>query len=368
MRRTVREEYIDSVKQALKQLRAINTRFEQRGQLLEVKDQLLEWQQTTADTLERYLGSDDANAFRDHYNFDPLGIDGQYLSNGIGQYDEMLSHFLRDATTTNITRGYADDVRVPLERIDELLDQLGDLWRRSQSNAFATAADGLRRWKERAYAVITSILGKDEAGEFYGKHAGKSWGNPEGTYDEQFTMYIEYLWDLKEEIQKYPHHVITQQETPPATKKSLPMQNRKVFIVHGHGHLKDAVARVIEKLKLEAIILDEKPGAGNTLIEKFEKYSDVGYAVVLLAPDDVGGKAGAPMHDRARQNVIFELGYFVGKIGRGRVCLLYVEEVEIPSDYFGVEYVPFDAKNSWKFKPAGELREAGYTIDLNLLS
>jgi predicted nucleotide-binding protein len=181
-------------------------------------------------------------------------------------------------------------------------------------------------------------------------------------------MYVEYLWDLKEEIQKDPHHVVTQQETPATATKKPAAHNRKVFIVHGHGHLKDAVARLIEKLDLEAIILDEKPGAGNTLIEEFQKYSDVGYAVVLLAPDDVGGMAGGATHDRARQNVIFELGYFVGKIGRGLVCLLYVEGVEIPSDYFGVEYVPFDAKNSWKFKLAGELREAGYAIDFNLLS
>jgi predicted nucleotide-binding protein len=368
MRRTVREDYVDSLKRALKELRAINTRFEQRGDLMEAKDELLEWQQDIADMLEHYLGPDDAAGFRDHYNFDLVGMNGQYLSTGIEQYDEMLSHFLQNASTTNITRGYADDVRVPLERIDELLDQLGDLWRRAHGNEFATAADGLRRWKERAHAVIASTLGKDEASEFYGKHAGKSWGNPEGTYEEQFKMYIEYLWDLKEEIQKYPHHVIAPAEPTSATKKNATAQNRKVFVVHGHGHLKDAVARVIEKLKLEAIILDEKPGAGNTLIEKFEKYADVGYAVVLLAPDDVGGKAGEAMHDRARQNVIFELAYFVGKIGRGRVCLLYVEGVEIPSDYFGVEYVPFDSKSSWKYKLAGELREAGYTIDFNLLT
>lgn len=367
MRKTVREEYIDSLKQALKDLRAINTRFQQRGDLMEAKERLLEWQNHTADAFGRYVGSDDAEGFRDHYNFDPLGMDRQYLITGIEQYEEVLSHLLQNAPTSNITRGYADDVRVPLERIDELLAHLGDLWRRSQANQFATAADGLRRWKERAHAVITSILGGDEASEFYAKQAGTNWGNPEGTYDERFTMYVEYLWDLKEEIQKHPHHVVTHQETPATTTKKPPPQNRKVFIVHSHGHLKDAVARIIEKLELEAIILDEKPGAGNTLIEKFQKHSDVGYAVVLLAPDDVGGKAGGATHDRARQNVIFELGYFVGKIGRGLVCLLYVEGVEIPSDYFGVEYVSFDAKNAWKLKLAAELREAGYAIDFNLL-
>jgi predicted nucleotide-binding protein len=103
-------------------------------------------------------------------------------------------------------------------------------------------------------------------------------------------------------------------------------------------------------------------------LRKVEKYSDVGYAVVLLAPDDFGGKKGEDLHERARQNVIFELGYFVGKLGRGRVCLLYGEGVELPSDLAGVEYVQFDSKGAWRYRLGGELKEASYSIDLNKLS
>jgi hypothetical protein len=114
---------------------------------------------------------------------------------------------------------------------------------------------------------------------------------------------------------------------------------RKVFVVHGHDSgARDAVARFLGKIELEAIILQEQPDQGLTIIEKFETYaSQVGFAVVLLIPDDLAGPTSAPSQtSRARQNVIFELGYFAGKLGRGRTCLLRKGEIEIPSDLYGV--------------------------------
>jgi predicted nucleotide-binding protein len=98
--------------------------------------------------------------------------------------------------------------------------------------------------------------------------------------------------------------------------------------------MKESVARFLEKLDLRPIILHEQPNKGRTVIEKFEAHSDVGFAVVLLTPDDVGGLASSPdkLSRRARQNVILELGYFIGKLGRAKVCALYKEGVEIPSD------------------------------------
>jgi predicted nucleotide-binding protein len=173
------------------------------------------------------------------------------------------------------------------------------------------------------------------------------------------------LCDLKEEIQKYPEHLLA----PPKVEKLAPVHevNRQVFIVHGHGNLKDAVARVLTTLDLEPVILQEQPAAGLTLIEKVEKHSNVGFAVVLIAPDDFGGKRGAEAQDRARQNVIFELGYFVAKLGRGRVALLYSDGVEIPSDLAGIEYISYDSKDAWKYRLAKELKGARYDIDLNKL-
>jgi predicted nucleotide-binding protein len=144
--------------------------------------------------------------------------------------------------------------------------------------------------------------------------------------------------------------------------------SRKVFVVHGHDHgAKDAMARFLEKIELQAIILHEQPDQGFTIIEKFETYAkQVAFAVVLLTPDDLGGAASVPVQAaRARQNVIFELGYFVGKLGRGRACLLRKGDVEIPSDLYGVIYTDMDTAEGWKLKLVKELKAAGLQFDAN---
>ena len=102
-------------------------------------------------------------------------------------------------------------------------------------------------------------------------------------------------------------------------------------------------------------------------MEKVERHAEVAFAVVLLTPDDVGAVATNPadVHPRARQNVIFELGYFLGKLGRKRVAALRKGEVEKPSDYDGVVYTPFDSAGAWKLLLARELKSAGLNVDLN---
>ena len=142
--------------------------------------------------------------------------------------------------------------------------------------------------------------------------------------------------------------------------------NNKVFIVHGHdAELKEKVARFILNIGLDPIILHEKPNLGKTIIEKFENYSDVSYAIVLLTPDDQGNSIeDNTLNKRARQNVIMELGYFIGKLGRSNVCALKKKEVEIPSDYLGIIYVDADNDGVWKNKIAQELIQAGLKIKL----
>ena len=141
----------------------------------------------------------------------------------------------------------------------------------------------------------------------------------------------------------------------------------KVFLVYGHDEtLLSQTARFLEKLGLEVILLREQPGQGQTIIEKLEHNSDVKFAVVLLTPDDLGKSVrGTELRPRARQNVIFELGYFIGKLGRQNVSILYRESVELPSDYFGIEYIKIDVENAWHFRLAKELRVAGLPVDLN---
>lgn len=142
-----------------------------------------------------------------------------------------------------------------------------------------------------------------------------------------------------------------------------------VFIVHGHNNeIKVTTALILQRLGLNPIILHEQANSGRTIIEKFEAHSNVGFAVVLLTADDEGkAKNGEALQSRARQNVILELGYFIGKLGRDRVCPLYGKGVELPSDLSGVVYVPIDENDAWKFSLAKELRAAGYEIDLNKL-
>jgi predicted nucleotide-binding protein len=144
------------------------------------------------------------------------------------------------------------------------------------------------------------------------------------------------------------------------------IDSRKVFVVHGHDEgAREAVARFLEKIGLEAVILHEKANQGRTVIEKVEAHSDVGFAVVLLTPDDEGCLKGGTLQPRPRQNVLLELGYFIGKLTRKRVCTLKVGELEIPSDWRGVVDEPFDNGGGWKQTLARELEAADYEIDWN---
>ena len=142
----------------------------------------------------------------------------------------------------------------------------------------------------------------------------------------------------------------------------------KVFIVHGRDNeAKIEVARFVEKLGLEAIILHEQVNSGMTIIEKIDKYSNVGFAIVLYTPCDVGySKENSELKKfRARQNVVFEHGYLISKIGRNNVCALVKEEVEIPNDMSGVVYLEMDEHYGWKLQLAKEIKSSGYEIDFN---
>lgn len=144
--------------------------------------------------------------------------------------------------------------------------------------------------------------------------------------------------------------------------------NRNVFVVHGRDEApREMVARFLNGLELVPIILQERASSGLTIIEKFEGAADVAFAVVLLTPDDVGGlnDNSKLLRPRARQNVIFELGYFAAALGRGRVVALVKGDVEVPSDYQGVAYIAFDQAGAWKMLLARELKKAGLNVDLN---
>jgi predicted nucleotide-binding protein len=144
----------------------------------------------------------------------------------------------------------------------------------------------------------------------------------------------------------------------------IDLSSRRVFIVHGHDDAaKLAVARFLEAIDIEPIILHEQANSGTTIIEKFEKHADVAFAVILMTPDDVGGKDEHSLKPRARQNVVAELGYFIGRLGRKGVAALVKGEVDIPSDFSGVAYTTLDDHGAWKTKLAKEMRAAGLKVD-----
>ncbi|EQB2597225.1 nucleotide-binding protein [Aeromonas salmonicida] len=145
-----------------------------------------------------------------------------------------------------------------------------------------------------------------------------------------------------------------------------PTLSRKVFIVHGHDDgARETVARFLERIGLEAIILHEQANQGRTVIEKVVAHGDVGFAVVLLTPDDEGCAKGGVQEPRARQNVLLELGYFIGRLGREKVCALKRGILEIPSDFAGVVWEEMDSNGGWKTALARELAAAGHNIDWN---
>lgn len=143
---------------------------------------------------------------------------------------------------------------------------------------------------------------------------------------------------------------------------------KKAFIVHGHDNAKKIeTARFLERIGFEAIILHEQANGGKTIIEKLEKYTEVGFGIVLYTPDDVGEAITnqTNLKPRARQNVVFEHGLLIGKLGRDKVFPLVTDHsIELPGDISGVVYM---SDNGWEFQLAKEVKALGYEVDLNKL-
>lgn len=184
------------------------------------------------------------------------------------------------------------------------------------------------------------------------------------TFHRRVNVCITRLESIRDRLELIPEspHI----SSPTSTNSATPSHD--VFIVHGHDEgARESVARLVERLGLRAVILHEQSNVGRTIIEKFEDSSDVGFAVVLLTPDDMGYPRDEPNQSapRARQNVIFELGYFMEKLRRERVAALYKEGVKLPSDIHGVVYVSMDDGGAWRFKLVEEMKAAGLPIDMN---
>ena len=219
--------------------------------------------------------------------------------------------------------------------------------------------------------------------------------NGKSPIDEKKLAYIVecFISGKVKDVKLCTHDFITsppEEKEEPIKVPTTPLgKKEKVFIVHGRDHkpMKE-LKSMLSDFGLNPIVLHEQPSGSRTIVEKLEKYSDVGYAFVILTPDDVGGSrdsesyhsAPIEMHGRftqrdiveefpsffntrARQNVVLEFGYFMGLLGRDRVCCLYKGAVELPSDMHGIVYIPFkDPINNVRNKIIKELKAAGYEI------
>ncbi|MGA2670499.1 MAG: nucleotide-binding protein [Dehalococcoidia bacterium] len=227
-------------------------------------------------------------------------------------------------------------------------------------------------WHEYNVEFLRRIFDSDELSKEY-SFWGAYWlaDNLQGQINqlsEDIATHITRLESIKQRLPLYPELASLSKPASPTSTQHPAPTTKAVFLVHGTDQaVKETVARYLMKLNLDPIILHEQPNLGDTIIEKLERTSPVAFSIVLLTPDD----QACPITDtstlkpRARQNVVFELGFFIGRLGREKVCALYTEGVELPSDFHGVVYIPFDASGAWRLSLARELKASGLDIDLN---
>ena len=261
-----------------------------------------------------------------------------------------------------------------IKKIESLIRRIDELQGIKRGSA------QFKKWRRDTQVALEHIFGNESRHiiDFNQiRYSLRTFSN--STPDHKFQQcYIEGLENAKhvlvsmiEEIQEYwdegsDADVLPQGEDIAVSPSQL--ESNKIFIIHGHdAGTKETVARFIAQLGLEPVILHEQTNQGRTIIEKFEDHSDVGYAIALITPDDTGSSVKEPenVRQRARQNVIFEFGYFLGKLGRKNVVALVKGDIEAPSDYSGVLYIPIDESGYWRFLLIKELKSAGYEVDAN---
>lgn len=242
------------------------------------------------------------------------------------------------------------------------------------SNDELDTLDERRRvWESYNKQLLINIFTSSEISEEYSTYLiSSSYYLPVPLFD----LIVQYKDRVKESLTRLKAiinriNLFPLSNTLSKQNTSMPNLGNDVFLVHGHNNeAKETVARFLEHLNLNVIILNEQDNIGQTIIEKLENHATlVGYAVVLLTGDDVGADRAMPndLKPRARQNVVLELGYFYGSLGRKRVCALREENLESPSDTDGILYVLFDMAGAWKLRLAREIKAAGIKVDLDLV-
>lgn len=261
-------------------------------------------------------------------------------------------------------------------QLSERIEIGEELFKRQVINQFdlQNLESDYRLWNDYNFEYLQQVfdipdneyaLNYNQAGFTFMGAMGEVQGNPIQSKKNTINYKLDNLKSLsaKSGLLKSSENKVTV-KTENNTKRNM----SQVFIVHGHDDLaKVETARFISNLGFEPIILHEQASSGQTIIEKIESYSNVGFGIVLYTPCDSGSKKGdeSNLKSRARQNVVFEHGFLIGKIGRKNVCALVKDSVETPNDISGVVYVSMSG--DWKLSVAKELRNSGYKVDMNLV-
>lgn len=227
--------------------------------------------------------------------------------------------------------------------------------------------EGTKYWISNLFEIkIFNIESKEKTEEIL-THYERQGVYISGRFTKGKVLALKFLKLHFEDVTSsfFPNHFDADKLEQKKKRKKRNTDFSSVFIIHGHDSaMLESTARFIERLEIKPIILHEQPNKGKTIIEKFEEYSNTAASICLLSPDDKCISADEESF-RARQNVIFEMGYFIGKIGRENVISLFRQEVEIPSDYSGVIYIKYDKTSAWKLLLSKELKTIGFEIDLN---
>jgi predicted nucleotide-binding protein len=266
----------------------------------------------------------------------------------------------------------------PLETVDPALAlrDLTSLLETANQLAGKRSSPEFRAWHGDVGVALSRFYGSDS--EEYARF-GRIWFHPSVSYRGQPTREWEEAYEkglVEARLLLESRKKDWERPTPSKLVRRTVVANPKdVFVVHGHDHgMKETVARFLSKAGLNPIILHEQPDGGKTIIEKFETHAEVSFAVAIFSRDDLGAamseiSTSKPIEEqlrpRARQNVVLELGYFMGALGRKNVRAIIEDGVETPSDYSGVLFIPFDAAHGWRLKLVRELKAAGLDVDAN---
>ncbi len=194
---------------------------------------------------------------------------------------------------------------------------------------------------------------------------------------KKYKAELKVISELAENLSRFKsdsdrHLQLTIQRKISNLAREIIEETKKIFIVHGRNlNMRDKVTSLIGRLKLDYVILESEHNGGTTIIEKFLKYSnECEYAIILFSADDIGKLIDSNEDEkfRPRQNVILELGYFLGTVGRKNIIILHEigKQIEKPSDFDGIVYEPFDDYGAWKNKLIKEMKKAKIYIDKDL--